>query len=154
MLPEISQALANLRDLRTKIFETLNGLDAQALNWSPTTEGTNSLFVLATHCIGSEHGWMFEILGRGEQTRNRAAEFQARGGDLAALREHYALVTQETESLLAARTAEDLYTTRHREGFGEVSERWIVLHAIEHYSEHLGQMYLTRQLWEDRKIVQ
>lgn len=152
MLPEITQALENLRVLRGKIFETLDGLDAGALNWSPTREGTNSLFVLATHCIGSEHGWMFEILGRGEQTRNRPAEFRAQGNDLTALREQYALVTQETETLLAARTPEELATTRYRENFGDVNERWIILHVIEHYSEHLGQMYLTRQLWEQQSI--
>ena len=154
MLPEIQEAILHLRDLRAKIFETLDGLNADALNWSPTQEGTNSLFVLATHCIGSEHGWIFEILGRGDKTRNRPTEFMAKGSDLTALRDEYARVTQETEALLATRTLADLWTTRERTNFGDVSERWIVLHVIEHYSEHLGQMYLTRQLWEGRAIVE
>ena len=149
MLPELQESTEHLRVLRAKIFETLDGLDAEALNWSPTRENTNSLYVLAAHCIGSEHGWMFEILGRGEKTRNRPAEFLARGNDLSALRAEYERVTQETEMLLATRTAEDLLTMRARTNLGEVSERWIVLHVIEHYSEHLGQMYLTRQLWEN-----
>jgi uncharacterized damage-inducible protein DinB len=150
MLPEIQEAILHLRELRAKVFETLDGLDADALNWSPTNEGTNSLFVLATHCIGSEHGWMYEILGRGEKTRNRPAEFVAKGSDLNALRAEYARVTQETEALLATRTEQDLLTMRQRTNFGDVSERWIVLHVLEHYSEHLGQMYLTRQLWEQK----
>lgn len=149
MLPEISEYLEHLRALRGKVLQTLDGPDADALNWTPTGEGTNSLFVLATHCIGSEHGWMFEILGRGEPTRNRPAEFLARGDDLTALREQYARVAQETETLLAARTLDDLTTMRTRTPYGDVSERWIILHVIAHYSEHLGQMFLTRQLWEN-----
>ena len=153
MLPEIQEAIENLRTQRAKVLQTLDGLSADALNWSPTAQGTNSLFVLATHCIGSEHGWMFEILGRGAQTRNRPTEFLAHGAGLDALRVEYARVAAETETLLAMRTPEDLLTTRNREGFGDVSERWIILHVIEHYAEHLGQMYLTRQLWEDSKIA-
>lgn len=150
MLPELQEAMEHLRVLRAKVFETLDGLDAEALNWTPAAGDTNSLFVLATHCIGSEHGWMFEILGRGDKTRNRPAEFIAAGDDLSALREQYARVTQETETLLATRTLDDLLTTRYRTPYDDVSERWIVLHVIEHYSEHLGQMFLTRQLWEQK----
>jgi len=154
MLAEITEYLEHLRALRGKVLQTLEGLGADALNWTPTNDATNSLFVLATHCIGSEHGWMFEILGRGELTRNRPAEFLARGDDLAALREQYARIARETEALLATRTLDDLLTTRARTPFGDVSERWIILHVLEHYSEHLGQMYLTRQLWEGRALVQ
>ncbi len=154
MLTELQEAIENLRALRTKVLQTLDGLNADALNWSPTAQETNSLFVLATHCIGSEHGWMFEILGRGEKTRNRPAEFLASGTDLNALRAEYARVALETETLLATRTSEDLVSVRERSPYGDVTERWIILHVIEHYAEHLGQMYLTRQLWEDSKIVQ
>ncbi len=153
MLPEISEAILRLRALRGKIFETLEGLDADALNWSPTDANTNSLFVLATHCIGSEHGWMFETLGHGAKTRNRSAEFAARASNLDALRAEYARVTQETETLLATRSSDDLSRRRENANFGPISERWIILHIIEHYAEHLGQMYLTKQLWEDSKIV-
>jgi uncharacterized damage-inducible protein DinB len=154
MLPEISEAIEHLRVLREKVLRTLDGLDADAWNWTPTPNATNSLYVLATHCIGSEHGWIYETLGRGEKTRNRPAEFLARANDLNALREQYARVALETETLLVARTPDDLLTTREREDFGAVSERWIMLHVLEHYSEHLGQMYLTRQLWEGRAVVQ
>lgn len=154
MLSEIQESLEHLRALRAQVLQTLAGLNADALNWSPTRENTNSLYVLATHCIGSEHGWIYEILGRGAQTRNRPAEFgamadlAAQGNELTALRAQYEKVAQETETLLATRTAQDLLTTRYRTPYGDVSERWIILHVIEHYSEHLGQMYLTRQLWE------
>ena len=148
MLPELQETLEHLRVLRAQVLQTLDGLGAEQLNWKPLAEGANSLYVLATHCIGSEHGWIFEVLGGGEKTRNRPAEFLAHGNDVNAIRERYAQVAQETETLLATRTLDDLLTTRERTPFGDVSERWIALHVVEHYSEHLGQMYLTRQLGE------
>lgn len=148
MLPEMDQAIQHLHGLREHLLKTLEGLDAAALNWTPTAHGTNSLYVLATHSIGSEHGWIAETLAGYPKTRNRAAEFEARGADLAALRQHFAQVARETEAILSARTPEQLATTRPDERRGPVTERWIVLHVISHLSEHLGQMYLTRQLWE------
>ncbi|HZQ10696.1 MAG TPA: DinB family protein [Anaerolineae bacterium] len=153
MNPEIAEYLKALRELREKVLKTLDGVDAEGLNWKPTGDETNSLYVIATHAIGSEHGWIFEILGGGEKTRNRPAEFQARGNDSIGLRDQYARVAKESESILANLTADDLLITRNRPDRGDVSERWIILHVIRHYSEHLGQMYLTRQLWEDSQRV-
>lgn len=148
MLPEIAEYLKSLETRRTRIFETLASAPPEAWNWTPTRDETNSLFVLATHSIGSEHGWIFEVLGRGARTRDRSAEFHARGDALDELRAQYAQVKHETNEILGALTNEDLMTTRHRESHGDVTVRWIILHVIEHGSEHLGQMELTRQLWE------
>lgn len=152
MLPEIAADLDALRTLRGKIIKTLDGLDGQALNWTPTNDQTNSLYVLATHGVGSEHGWIFETLGRGDKTRNRPLEFQARGDSMDELITTYERVGLESEAILAERTVDDLETTRAHNSYGQVTERWIILHVIEHYAEHLGQMYLTRQLYEMNKI--
>lgn len=151
MLPEITEYLDSLDRQRTKIFETLEGAPREAWNWMPTGDETNSLFVLAKHCIGSEHGWIFEILGRGQQTRVRSAEFVARGEAPDDLRAEFQRVANETRKVLGALTEDELVTARFRESHGQVSVRWIILHVIEHFSEHLGQMYLTKQLWEDSK---
>lgn len=151
MLPEISEYLASLDRQRAKILETLATAPADAWNWAPTGDETNSLYVLAKHCIGSEHGWIFEILGRGEKTRQRETEFLARAESLDDLRAEFQRVANESHEILNGLTNDDLATTRYRESHGEVTVRWIILHVIEHFSEHLGQMYLTKQLWEQNK---
>jgi uncharacterized damage-inducible protein DinB len=148
MLPEAQEYLLALQDRRTKIFELLESAPVAAWNWTPTDDETNSLFVLATHVIGSEHGWIYEIVGDGAKTRNRPAEFQAKGESLDALKSEYAHVGQETENVLALLQESDMSTTRYRESHGDVTVRWAILHAIEHMSEHLGQMQLTLQMWE------
>lgn len=148
MLPEIECYLDTLRDLRANVLKTLEGVDAAGLNWTPTNDGTNSLFVLATHCLGSEHGWIFETLHRGPKTRNRPSEFLAKGDDLGALRTQYAQAGRETQEILGALTEADLAKTRDAGAHGTVTARWIVVHVVKHYSEHIGQLYLTRQLLE------
>lgn len=149
MADEISEYLNVLTALRGKILKTLEETKPAAWNWTPLKQETNSLYVLATHAVGAEHGWIYETLGGGEHTRNRPAEFQAANSDLGELYARYAQVAQETESVLRTRSSHDLARTQVREGYGEISERWIILHVIEHYSEHLGQMYLTKQLWQE-----
>lgn len=150
MIPEIEAYYESITRLRGNILKTLDGLSPEALNWKPTDGEANSLFVLATHSIGSEHGWIFETLARGEKTRNRPAEFFAQADDLIALRTQFERVSGETTEIFSQLTEEDMQTTRHNEPRGDVTLRWIILHVIEHLSEHLGQMYLTRQLWEEQ----
>lgn len=154
MLPEVAEYLNSIESRRAKIFTVLESSSREAWNWVPTGDETNSLFVIATHVIGSEHGWIYEILGRGEQTRNRAAEFvamadiAAKGNSLESLRGEYERVGNETREILSKLSEQDLSSTRDRESHGTVSVRWIILHVIEHSCEHLGQMELTKQLWE------
>lgn len=150
MLPEIQTYLEHLRDLRAQVLRTLDGLDTDALNWQPLPGETNSLFVLATHCIGAEHGWFIEVLAKEPRTRDRATEFRARAGDPAALRTRFEQTARDSERILATLTAADLEAIRRHDYFGTITVCWIILHVIEHYSEHLGQMQLTRQLWENR----
>lgn len=151
MLPEVAEYLTSIESRRTKIFQTLEQADPQAWNWTPTNDETNSLFVLATHVIGSEHGWIYEILGNGAKTRQRPQEFVAKGTSLDALRAEYERVANETHQVLEDLTEADLTATHRRDDRGDVTGRWIILHVIEHSSEHVGQMELTKQLWEQTK---
>lgn len=157
MLTEVSEYLNSIERQRARIFATLENAPSESWNWAPSGDETNSLFVLATHVIGSEHGWIFEILGRGAETRNRPAEFRAmadiaaKAESLDALRAEYERVAKQTRAIFENLTEQDLTTTRYRESHGEVSVRWILLHVIEHSSEHLGQMELTKQLWEAKR---
>lgn len=150
MLTEISEYLSSIQGQHDRILKTLQAADPASLNWTPTKDETNSLFVLGTHVIGSEHGLIFELLGNGARTRNRPAEFLAQGTNLDSLRLEFQRVEQETIQILTPLTEDDLRTTRFREGTGDVTVRWIILHLIKHLSEHLGQMELTKQLWEQK----
>jgi len=46
---------------------------------------------------------------------------------------------------------QDLETNSVTTGGNEVTVGWALLHALEHATLHLGQIQLTRQLWEQSK---
>ncbi len=150
MLAEVETYIERLRDARAETLTTLEGLSVDALNWHPLPDESNSLYALATHSLGAERGWLHELVGQRAIERDRAAEFRARGDDIAALREAYDMVTRASEEILARLAESDMAALRGRNASNRRTVRWCILHIVEHYSEHLGQMRLTRQLWENR----
>lgn len=149
MLPEVQTYSDLLRVSRQEILKTLDGLTADALNWHPLPDETNSLYALAVHLLGAERRWVHQEVGRRKIDRDRDAEFRARGEDLTALCASYSALARESEEILAKLAESDLGALR-----GDAAEthsvRWCIVHIVEHYSEHLGQMRLTRQMWENR----
>ena len=149
-MSETQTYIERLRALRADLFKAMDGLDARGLNWKPTRRDTNSAFVLATHLVGSERHWIHRTVGGRAMTRDRDAEFRARGKDTQELRETFAALARESEAILAPLSAADLDAPRETPNYGKVSARWVVVHMIEHYAEHVGHVALTRQVWEDR----
>ena len=149
MLPEVQTYRNALREARQEILKTLDGLTPDALNWHPLPDETNSLYALAVHLLGAERRWVHHEVGQRKIERDREAEFRARGEDIAALRSLYDAVARESEEILARLVESDLGALRGAAPDAH-SVRWCILHIIEHYSEHLGQMRLTRQMWENR----
>ncbi len=79
MIPAVQIYLDVLRARRADILQTLDGLDAAALNWHPLDAETNSLYALATHALGAERKWIHEIVGGRTIERDRDAELRAQG---------------------------------------------------------------------------
>jgi hypothetical protein len=148
MLSEISTYISIMRERRAEMLQTLEGLGADALNWRPLPEETNSLYTLAFHSLGAERRWIHAVVGQRSIEREREAEFRARGDDVSALRALYDVVAGDSEEILARLVEADLDAVRQEPKPHSV--RWCILHVVEHYDEHLGQMRLTRQLWENR----
>ena len=155
MDPFLAAARTTLRQ-QQRAFETvIAGLPADALDWQPASDA-NSLTVLITHAWGAAQAWTLRAAGR-EMARDRAAEFRARA-DAAALQ---ALLTEGGARIQAALDAIDPATlgvirfgpTTHPSADEEYTGALCVLHAVEHAQEHLGQAYLTRQLWEAQRAA-
>lgn len=150
MLPEVLSYVDRLRDRRKEILKCVQDLDAAALQWRPPMPDTNSLAVLAFHSLGAERQWLHAVVGNRTIQRDREAEFRARAQDVASLPVMVAAVAEESERILTALTPAELDARRtHRNR--DLSVRWCILHILEHYSEHLGQMWLTRQWYENSR---
>ena len=147
-MSETQTYIERLSDLRANVLKTLERMNARGLNWKPTPRETNSPYVLAAHLIGSERHWLHRMVGQREVHRDRAAEFRARGATLDALRAKFQATAGTSAEILARLSASEMDARRETPNYGVVTVRWCIVHMIEHYSEHLGHIQLTRQMWE------
>jgi len=146
MLPEVEHDLTILNGLRDQLAKTIEGLPAEALDWTPAPN-TNSLAVLVTHTSGSERFLIAQTIGGVDTHRDREAEFRVSGLDAATLTGLIARARADTEAVLCRLTEAELNQDREFRG-RTVTTRWCILHAIEHLAQHLGHAEMVRVLWE------
>jgi len=150
MLTIFENYLELLESLHTGIHQTIEGLSTEALDWTPGPD-MNSLAVLVAHIAGSERYWIGDIAGNEPSGRVRESEFQTAGVDEAALSARLEAVLAHSRTVLERLTLAELEAKRSNPRDGrEYTVAWAVFHALEHTALHLGQMQLTRQLWEQR----
>lgn len=139
-----------LQGCHNDIHEALDALPPEALDWSPGKD-MNSISVLVVHLTGAERFWIGDVAAQEPSNRNRESEFKVKGLGTEILKKRldealsYAKVTLEKFSL------QDLEIPRRSPPTDrEFTVGWALLHALEHATEHKGQIQLTRQLWEQR----
>lgn len=152
MHPELQHYLDTLDYLREEVAKTIEGLDADGLNWRPIDTDiddhvTNSLAVMAVHVAGAEQHWVSEMVGGQPRDRHRPAEFATITDGPASLESALDRAATSTRKTLSSLDPVELDGTReiHDRTF---TVRWCILHAIEHSALHLGHMQLTRQMWD------
>lgn len=140
-----------LQDCHNGILEALEGLPQAALDWVPGQD-MNSISVLVFHTTGSARYWIGDIAAQESSNRDRDAEFRARGVGMDVLKKRLTDNLEYARSALDKMSLQDLETTRINPGNGrELTVAWALLHALEHATSHLGQIQITRQLWEQTK---
>jgi len=140
-------ALAKFRHQGTEFRTLVAGLPDDALNWRPGPE-TNSLAILVAHTWGSAQEHTARASGT-EIERDRDAEFRV------VLNEAECIALLDAACPRIAQFVAAIDPTTYGEGHvDDAGESYTVadslIHALEHTQEHLGQAYLTRQLWEQR----
>jgi hypothetical protein len=131
--------------------ETLKDLPQAALDWIPGP-GMNSLSVLIVHATGAERYWIGDVACQDPSGRNRQAEFEVKGLEIAELanRLDRSLVYVEgvTKNLTLDKLQEMRISPRDDQKF---TTGWALAHALEHTALHLGHAQVTRQLWEQKE---
>ncbi|RLC59278.1 MAG: DinB family protein [Chloroflexi bacterium] len=153
-----------LRELLGELRAAVEGVPAEALNWRPAGEETNSIAVLATHALYSTRSWLAIAVGAPLPERDRPSEFLATEDDPLALVRLVDEMSAQCTVLLRDAGAVDWSATRKtharpaqkaddgswQPGVEEVPAAYAILHALEHLGEHVAHCSLTRQLWEAR----
>ena len=137
-----------LQERHHEILGALEGLPPAALDWFPGVE-TNSISVLVFHLTGAERYWIGDVAGQDPKERDRDAEFRVRDVGIDVLKKRLTDNLEYARNALSNFTVEDLEKTRVSARDGHTfTVGWALLHALEHTTLHLGQIQLTRQLWE------
>jgi|SRR5687767_141834 uncharacterized damage-inducible protein DinB len=142
----------NLLEERHKdILEALEGLPPAALDWTPGPD-MNSISVLVFHLTGAERYWIGDVAAQDPAERDREAEFRVHDVEMDVLKKRLADNLKYARNTLSKFTTQDLQTTLISARDGQTfTVAWALLHALEHTTLHLGQIQITRQLWEQSK---
>ena len=139
-----------LQDCHNGILQALEGLPPDALDWIPGPD-MNSITVLVFHLTGAARFWIGDIATQEPSNRDRAAEFRVQGAGMDVLKKRLSDNLEYARSVLDKLSLQDLEATRVRPSDGqEFTVAWALLHALEHATSHLGQIQITRQLWEQK----
>jgi DinB family protein len=146
MDPDVATVVRLFKEAHADMRDAVRGADAAALTWRPAPE-TNSIAVLTVHTLGSE-AEVFRIAHNAAGSRDRDAEFRT---DLQSADDLIALLDAADADLDAAApqiTAADLDAKRPRRTNPPETMRYWLFQNYGHAREHLGQIYLTKQLYE------
>lgn len=148
MDPLIRAYAARLDIIRAQAREAVQGLGADALNWTPAAPETNSVAALVHHMWGVERFFIRQVVGGRDIGRDRDAEFAAHAATAEELQRLLDEAKRDTEATLGA--LRDAQLTEHRDHGGNAwTVLGLLLYAITHLSEHLGHLELTLQLYLD-----
>jgi uncharacterized damage-inducible protein DinB len=154
MEPIYAALYDRLQGLHAELHKALEGLDPAALDWSPGPE-MNSLAILAAHVAGAERFWIGDVVAGDDSGRVRAAEFETRGQDAAALQARLAETLAYSHAVLSGLTTADLGRECNTpDGEYTYTVAWALLHALEHTAEPVGHCQMIRQLWHNRPAAQ
>lgn len=134
-----------LEDYLPKIARCLEELDEESVWWRPNPE-SNSIGNLILHLDGSTRMWVLGVACNRSIVRDRAAEFSEQGpiaksALLAHLRSTLAEVAEALETL-----DESVMFERRQASKEEVTVLWAILHAVEHFAMHTGQIIVLTKI--------
>jgi uncharacterized damage-inducible protein DinB len=149
VIPVLSNILEQLDAGRQRIDTALSRLDDASI-WRRPRPGMNSVANLCLHLAGNEHHYIGHVIGGADYVRTRSAEFTADGN-------------VERSELIARLSAARDATRRTFETLTEaelgraVDSNWppkstvlsVVLHVLEHYGYHTGQIVLLARIYQD-----
>jgi uncharacterized damage-inducible protein DinB len=135
-----------VKDYPGQINICLEALNDDQLWWRPN-ERSNSVANLVVHLVGSNRYYFDHVIAGGEDTRQRDAEFAARGGrSKVELQRQWANSVASTDRVLEELEPSRLTEMTDRTGKATTFLQ-ILLHVSHHNAVHLGQIvYIAKQL--------
>ena len=134
-----------VEDFLPKIERCLALLSDEQIWWRPNAE-SNSIGNLLLHLSGNARQWIVCGLGTGSDARDRDSEFAQRETiPRADLLSRLRQTIIEVDATLAKFDMDRLVETKTIQGL-EVTTLGAILHVVEHFSMHTGQIILLTKI--------
>ncbi len=147
----IDQAILRLHENTEKLEKCFAELNEEDV-WKRPNDSSNSVGNIVLHLCGNITQYIISSLGGAEDQRNRDEEFAAREGHAKAeLLRLLKKTVDESICVIGGLAEKDLIETRGVQGF-ELTGLGIVLHVVEHYSYHVGQIAFWIKLLKDKDL--
>jgi uncharacterized damage-inducible protein DinB len=120
--------------------------------WKKPNESSNSIGNQIVHICGNMTQYIIASLGEGDDYRNRDEEFSMTGGfTKSQLIQKLEDTVKEAKVILKQCSKKQLIKIREVQGF-KLSGIGIVIHAVEHYSYHTGQIAFWAKLMTNKDL--
>ena len=129
-----------------RIVGCLDELTAEQQRWLPPALGSNSLLAIARHALQNAEDNVLGLLGGAPMARERAADFDDQALDAAAIGAQWTALEPRLVACLAEQTMVTLLESVEHRRRGRLSRFEVLIVALRHAAEHLGQAELTRDL--------
>jgi uncharacterized damage-inducible protein DinB len=147
----IAQAIFRLNENTSRVEKCLIELSEEEI-WLKPNKSTNSVANLMLHLCGNITQYIISSLGSAEDTRNRDVEFTIEGGyNKDELLNQLTTTIEQSIKVLKNLGDEELLEVRSVQGY-DLSGTGIIIHVVEHYSYHTGQIALWTKLIKDKNL--
>ncbi|WP_299149400.1 DinB family protein [uncultured Dokdonia sp.] len=120
--------------------------------WTKQNQSLNTLGNQLLHICGNMTQYIVSGLGGNPDERNREEEFSTEDGFTKdELLQRLLLTVQTSTTIIDDATPENLLKKRNVQGF-ELSGTGIILHVVEHFSYHTGQIAMQVKLVIDQPL--
>lgn len=147
----IENAIFRLDESTRMIEKTFDYLTDEDM-WKCPNEQSNAIGNLILHLCGNITQYAISSLGEQADKRERDAEFAAIGGwTKAALLKKLLATVDFAKANIQNATTEQLLKKRKVQGFN-FSGIGIIIHVVEHYSYHTGQIAFWAKLLKNKQL--
>lgn len=139
-------------DESTRMIKTSMESISDTEVWQKPNDSLNSVGNLILHICGNMTQYIISSLGEDEDERNRDAEFQTKGGlTKKELLKKLENTVNTAKRVIFDASPEQWVKIRSVQGFS-FSGVGVVMHAVEHYSYHTGQIAFWVKLLKNKDL--
>lgn len=147
----IDQSIMRVNENTPRINKCLDQLSEEEV-WRKPNSNSNSIGNLILHLCGNITQYIISSLDGQEDNRERDQEFLREGGlSKTELNQKLQTVVEKATTIIKEIKKEKLLEIHSVQGF-ELTGMGIIIHVVEHYSYHTGQIAFYTKLLKDQEL--